>query len=142
MSDLEAGFVSLLTASTGVTTLIGSGSAARLYPLLVPQGFDNYPAITYQVISENREPQLDKQNGLMQARIQINCWARSYSGAKALKEAVRNAIDGSDSQFPSGVFIENGIDGVEESEGSRPGRLFVKRMDAMVWVTEDDPTFA
>jgi hypothetical protein len=142
MATIDQDLVDLLEASAGVTAIVGSGSAARIYPLLVPQGFENYPAITYQVISENREPELTQQNGLFQARVQLNCWARTYAGARALKEAVRNCIDGSSSTFTSGAFLENGIDSVEESEGSRPGRLFAKRLDVLVWVKEDYPTFA
>lgn len=142
MATVDQDFVDLLEASTGVTALVGSGAAARIYPMLVPQGSDNYPAITYQVVSENRDPELTQQNGLYQARLQINCWATTYAGARTLKEAVRNAIDGSSSTFPNGVFIENSIDTVEESEGSRPGRLYAKRLDALVWVKEDYPTFA
>jgi hypothetical protein len=138
MADLEAGIVGVLEGSAGVTALVGS----RIYPLLVPQGFDNYPAVTYQVISEQRTPELTKQNGLMRARVQVTCWARTYSAAKGLKEAVRNAIDGESGTFPSGVFIEDSQDTVEESVGARPARLYAKRIDAMVWVTETDPTFA
>lgn len=142
MATIDQDLVDLLEASAGVTAIVGSGANARIFPLLVDQGTDNYPAITYQVISENREPELTQQNGLHQVRVQINCWARTYAGARALKEAVRNAIDGSTSTFPNGAFIENSIDSVEESEGARPGRLYAKRLDVLVWVKEDYPTFA
>ena len=142
MATIDQDLVDLLEASAGVTAIVGSGTAARIFPMLVPQGFENYPAITYQVISENREPELTKQNGLHQVRVQVNCWALTYAGARALKEAVRNCIDGSSSTFGNGVFIENSIDSVEESEGARPGRLYAKRLDVLVWVKEDYPTFA
>lgn len=138
MADLEANIVTLLSGSSGVSAIVST----NIFPALVPQGFDNYPALTYQVISEQRTPTLEKQNGLMQARVQINCWARTYAGAKALKEAVRNAIDGESATFPDGVFIEDGQDSVEESPDARPARLYAKRIDAMVWVKETDPTFA
>ena len=142
MADLEDDVVDLLEASAGVTALVGTGAAARIFPLLVPEGFTNYPAITFQVVSESRQPMLSRQNGLMQARVQINCWARTYAGAKSLKEAVRNAIDGEQTVFPSGCFIEDGLDSVEPSPDAKPGRLYGKRIDAMIWVAEADPTFA
>jgi hypothetical protein len=140
MATVDQDIVDLLEASAGVTAIVGSGASARIYPLIVKQG-DNYPAITYQIISETREPELTQQNGFIQVRVQLTCWAETYAGARTLKEAVRNCIDGSSSTFPSGVFIENSIDSVEESEGSRPG-LYAKRLDALVWFTEDYPTHA
>ena len=142
MAYLEQDLEDLLSGSAGITAIVGSGASARIYPMLVPQGFDNYPAITYQVISEERDPELTQQNGLYRARVQITCWARTYAGARSLKEAVRNRIDGSGTTFPRGVFIENSMDTIEESEGARPGRLYGKRLDAMIWCLEDDPTFA
>lgn len=145
MADLTDDLVTLLQGSAGITAIVGSGTAARIYPLLVPEsepGEDIYPAISYQVISESRQPTLSKQNGLMQARVQINCWGRTYAGASALKEAVRNAIDGENTVFPAGCFIEDGQDTVEPSPDARPGRLYAKRIDAMIWVYETDPTFA
>lgn len=142
MADLEATFVDMLEASAGITAIVGSGVDARIYPLLVPEDFSNYPAITFQVVSETREPELTKQNGLMRARVQTNCWARSYAEAKTLKEAVRNAIDGGTAFFTNGVFIDDGQDSVEPSPDARPARLYCKRVDVLVWVTETDPTFA
>ena len=141
MADLEDGIQDLLVGSAGITAIVGTGDDADIYPMLVPEGFTNYPAVTFQVISETRDPELTKQHGLTQARVQINCWARTYGGAKALKEAVRNAIDGESTTFPQGCFIEGGSDAVEPSPDARSARLFNKSVDAMVWVVETDPTY-
>jgi hypothetical protein len=140
VASLEESIEDLLVGSAGITALVGSSTSARIYPMLMPQGA-TLPALTYQTISETREPELVGQNGLFQARVQINCWAATFAGAAALKEAVRNAIDGTTSQFPNGVFIENSRDTVEVSEGSRPGRLYGKILDVMIWCVQADPTF-
>ena len=90
-TTLEGGVLDLLEANAGVTALIGAGATARIYPLVVPEGAV-LPAITWQLISE---PRMESMNGgtvLAWTRLQFNCWARKYSQAAPLAQAVKAAL--------------------------------------------------
>jgi hypothetical protein len=54
MATIEEAIVTKMLATSDITDLIGSGSSARLYPLVVPQTAA-LPAIAYQkIIRRNR----------------------------------------------------------------------------------------
>ena len=78
-----------LKADTNVAALVST----RVYPGLAPQNAA-LPYITYERISTQRMMTHDGQNGLIGPRIQIDCWASAYSGAKTLADKVRLAING------------------------------------------------
>jgi len=91
-----------LLAVAGVSDLVGTGSAARVWPMKLPQHPPpKYPAITYQLVSGAPDYDLDSASGLAHVRIQIDCWGRDataatggYRKARALAEAVRAALSG------------------------------------------------
>lgn len=89
MATLEEGLVAKLLAMAGVTSLVGT----RIYPLVEPQDA-SLPAIVYQRISGPRDHVMEGASGLAMARMQLTMLASTYSGAKALAEAVRAALDG------------------------------------------------
>jgi len=82
----EQTLYSTLKNDAGVSALVGT----RIYPLLLPQN-PTYPAITYQRIS-TRPVMTRTGNGLDFVRMQIDCYADSYSGVKALAAAVEAAL--------------------------------------------------
>ena len=86
---IEEGLYSYLSTNVGVSALVST----RIYPGTLPQNWTN-PAISYQRISGVRVRNLSGPAGRATPRIQIDCWAESYSGAKALATAVRSAMDG------------------------------------------------
>jgi len=83
---------SLLANNSGITDLVGT----KIYKNIREQR-DGLPAITYQVISGVRSYDLTGPNGLVEGRIQINCFSDSASdplGAGELAVVVRAALNG------------------------------------------------
>lgn len=89
MAVVEKAIHDLLTAATAVAALVSS----RVYPLRAPDGVAA-PFIVYQRISGVRWRTLSGACGIAQPRIQIDVYAATYAGAKALASAVRVALDG------------------------------------------------
>lgn len=71
----------------------GTGSSARVYPMILPQG-SVLPAVTYQVIDKPRidTASLSGHNARVRARVQVDCWAGTYAQVKSLADATRNAL--------------------------------------------------
>lgn len=85
---IEQGIHWHLKSDSGVAALVST----RVYPVLLPQN-PTYPAITYQRISGPRVPIYDGPSTMAAPRFQIDSWSETYAGAKALAEAVREAMD-------------------------------------------------
>ena len=109
-----------LLSVAAVTTLVGDGDAARVWPVVLPQrAAPKWPAITYQMISGRPDYELAAVAGVALIRIQINCWSGvrpehdAYAEARALAEAVRGALSGFSGTIGSDViqtcFLENRI---------------------------------
>lgn len=77
----------VLLAASDVTDIVST----RIYPMRMPQR-GSLPAVVYQQISNTPVNSLDGDSGLDNLRFQITAWARTYSQAVELSEAVRNAI--------------------------------------------------
>lgn len=87
--SLETGLRAELVGSSGVKALVGN----RVYPEVMPHDV-KYPAISYQRISTVRTQFLTGIDDFTHVQIQIDCWDNSYSGVKALADAVKSALDG------------------------------------------------
>jgi len=64
----------------------------RCYPVTIPQS-PTYPLILYTKISGDRDHTLRGASGHAHPRFQIEAWSESYTGAKTLADAIRNALD-------------------------------------------------
>lgn len=80
---MEEAIIARLLADTGVAAIAG----ARVFPGMRPQG-SALPAAVLNRISGGPLYADDGEVGLEQARIQIDCWAETYTGAKKLARAV------------------------------------------------------
>ena len=67
--------------------------STRIYPMVRNQE-DGLPAVTYQEISGVRNYDLTGPNGLVEGRIQINCFADDPLEAGELAAVVRAALSG------------------------------------------------
>lgn len=83
--SIEALVYTRLTTYSGITAI----ASTRTYPMRLPQT-PTYPAITYQKISNSEQKGTST---LKDSRWQINCWASTYSGAKALAAQVKTAFE-------------------------------------------------
>ena len=97
---IEAGIRALLLADTGVSALVADSTRdppgrGRVFPLMLPQTpASPLPAITYARVSGIRDTTLSGPVGLVKARLQVDCWASTFDGARGLAGAVRRALDG------------------------------------------------
>ncbi|MDZ7906335.1 MAG: DUF3168 domain-containing protein [Cypionkella sp.] len=116
---MEEAFRARLLASSGVTALCGTridwGSRAQGALL---------PAIALHGISGAENYHLKGPDGLLQARVQVDCWAMSYGSAKALSRAVLASLSGYRGGNFRGVFHEATRDDRESgtNEATRPFR--------------------
>ena len=101
MAVIEEALVAILQADATVSGLVND----RIYPLVAPVGAE-LPAITYQRISGVRMETLQGPTGLAAPRFQFSCLANTYSQAKSLANAVRQALDGY-SGTVNGVVIDS-----------------------------------
>lgn len=74
-----------------IVTAVSIGG--RMYPETLPQ-MPTLPAITYQVISEWRRPTMHGTDALPRTRVQVDCWAKTSLEARAIADAVKDAVDG------------------------------------------------
>lgn len=85
--SVEKAIKALLDADSGV----GAECGDRIYPSLLPED-ETLPAISYFRVSTVRDPKMGADSIVVQSRIQVDCHASSYSGAKDLRDAVRSAV--------------------------------------------------
>lgn len=90
----------LLTGAGAVTAIVGAGAAARIYPVLLPQG-QTVPAIVFEVISAYRPGAIDAYapTHLTTSRVQVNLITADYPALLVLLEATKAAL-----QFQRGVL--------------------------------------
>jgi len=145
---IETAFYNYLSNKATVTAVVST----RIFPEVVPQELltgrtDNYPAITYQVISARPVNSHGGSSTMQYTRIQTDSWARTKSAARDLALVLYNALHGYSGTwggvsgvFIGSVFMEDQSDSAFESAGSLPQRLFGVRQDWMIGHDADDPT--
>jgi hypothetical protein len=138
MATIEEAVTNRMLATNAITTLIGSGSAARLYPLVVPQTAA-LPAIAYQKISSPKEQAHTGSSHLARSRIQFTCEAGDYATVKRLAIAVKQCWDSfagivslstTDSLNIQGCAVDNDVDSASE-QGAAVSP--VVRLDVLIW---------
>ena len=95
MAILESALRSILVANANVSALVGTGVAARIYPLDdIPQG-GQYPAITYaHVAEENVYTLILETPGYVKVRMEYHIWGNSYLQMRELLKKVKQALQG------------------------------------------------
>jgi hypothetical protein len=85
--------LAVLKADASVTAIVGTGTSARISPLIKSQNI-TLPAVTLQRTSTTPTNSLGSipHTGLDQTRVQVDCWADSYAGARALSATCRAAL--------------------------------------------------
>jgi hypothetical protein len=69
--------------------------ADRVYPVVAPQNVA-YPCITWQRISRTDVRSLQGPSGYADVRVQVDCWALTYTAVRQLAKAARQRLDGWD----------------------------------------------
>ncbi len=97
---------------------VGGLVSTRVWPMKLKDGW-TLPAITYQRISGPRTHDTNGPTGRATPRFQVDCWADSYSGVRALAVAVRARLDGAKGTIGGeanvgGIYIDSERDIYED----------------------------
>lgn len=84
---IEDAMYAHLSTSTALTALV----SIRIYPVMMPED-PTLPAVTFQRISNNPQWSMSGPCGMDNPTVQVDCWATSYAGAKALGDTLRAAM--------------------------------------------------
>lgn len=116
----------------GLTNLIGSGAAARFYPLVLPQN-PKLPAVTYQIISRNRVSVMGEDTGVVEARVQMAWFGGTYSDVEEVGTQIRAAFKRwTETGLPVlAAFMENELDLYEDETGR-----YRQQADFIFWYRE------
>lgn len=85
---IDADFFTWLKAQSGITSLT---TTSRIYALILPQS-PSYPALTYTLNDGERDRSFEGDGTLVPTEAQVDCWADTYGGARALLAAFIAAI--------------------------------------------------
>lgn len=125
--DIRPALRAALLLESDITDLVES----RIYPVLAPQG-ERRPLIVLTRVSEGEDFVLKGPSGLLQTRVQIDCWAATPDEASALAEAVRARLHGLSGVW-LGITISGAFAGSIREDQDRETHAFRVGRDYMVW---------
>lgn len=131
MADLEVAIFSRLTTFAGLSALIST----RCYPVVAPQN-PTAPYVTYTRIDGPRESALSEDMGLPHPRMQIDCWAETYAGVRAVALQVRLAMQRWGPATVAGVEVLDALLDGEQDSYEDSVKLFRTTWDFIVWHRE------
>ncbi|MFG6586066.1 DUF3168 domain-containing protein [Sulfitobacter sp. MOLA879] len=110
----------LLLADAGVSGHVGD----RVNYGTHPQG-EPYPGLVLNTVWDAEGMNIDGPDGVSRGRVQVDCYAMTYGGAKWLSRAVRNVLSGHAGGALQGVFHASSRDSREggTNEVERPFRV-------------------
>lgn len=125
---MEPALLAKLLASSGVTALVG----ARINWARRPQG-EPLPAIVLHRIDGTPDVHHGGPSGLIESRVQVDCWAGSYKAAKQTARAVEAAVTAQRFNQASVRFdVVLLVDERDSSFDEAPDTLFRTSLDFMV----------
>lgn len=109
-----------------------TSAGARVTWVDRPQA-DALPAVTLQIVSDQRPQHLKGFNPLRATRVQIDCWGDNYGEVTALKEEVLAAVV--PGITANGIRFDRAIIDSERDLGERTETQFIHRasLDLIIW---------
>lgn len=133
-ANVETATIAYLLGDSAIGALINT----RVYPLARPQG-SALPAITLTRISGGPLYADDGEVGLLDARLQIDSYAVTYTAAKDLAAAVANRLSAVRDVVQSGVTLLYGMldseQDLRESGTDEFEYLYRVRQDFIIWTS-------
>lgn len=135
---MEESLVAYLMAYSGLTSLIGT-SPVRIYWTRAPQAVANVDPlrryVTMQRISGNRDTHMQGVSGLVESRVQVDCYGLTYAASKGVARAVEARISGLSFTQSGTVFqvciLDAERDGYEDD--ATPDKLYRTSLDFIIW---------
>lgn len=87
----DGGLVAHLKSVSAITTHVGTGTSAKIWPWAAKQG-EARPYVIYECGESEPIINLGGLTGLRPTPVHFYCWGTDYSEAKALAEAVNTAL--------------------------------------------------
>jgi hypothetical protein len=112
--------------------LLGTEVGNRIDWGLRPQG-DPLPAITLWTISDRDDVTHDGPSGLVETRVQVDCWARTAGAAKLLGRKVRSLLSGARADTGGIRFDVRLVSGRQSQEADAHGPIHRESFDFRVW---------
>ena len=128
---MEEAIIVKLLGDGGVAAIVGT----RVFPGSRPQA-SALPAIVLNRISGGPDYADDGEVGLEQGRIQIDCWAETYSGAKLLARAVTASLSAFEGTVGGTTFQFIALDierDLREGGSNADAYPFRTVLDFLVW---------
>lgn len=127
---MEETLTALLLADTSIAALAG-----KMVNWSERKQGGTFPAVVLHRVSGGRDYNMQGPSGLVQSRIQVDCWALAYPDAVKLSRAVRVALSGYKAGDLQGAFIDSERQSVEkETDGAQ--RYFRVSLDFLIWHAE------
>lgn len=130
---MENALATYLLAQASIQALVGD----RIYWVQIPQG-STRPYIILSVVSSVPDVVFQGATGLVQSRVQFDCWGEDYYSAKNVARALDTLLNGRKLTTPGtggirfeGFFIEAERDGHDDVEA--PDDLFRTSLDFIIW---------
>ena len=130
---MEHDLATYLLADSSLQALV----VDRIYWTQIPQGAER-PYIILSVVSSVPDVTFAGATGLVQSRVQFDCWGSDYYEAKNVARAIDTLLNGRKLTTPAsggtrfeGFFIEAERDGHDDVEA--PDDLFRTSLDFIIW---------
>jgi hypothetical protein len=120
MASIESKLYGVLSASTSITAL-----TTRIYPEHRPAA-DALPAVVFSRVSGLRVNSLAGYSNLENAQVQVECYAASVDGRRALADVVTTAI--TKATTFNAVLMEAPFDDYDDESA-----LYIRTMDFSIW---------
>lgn len=139
MKDLRPAFRALLLSDAAILAAVTTSGVSRIFPGILPQG-ETRPSVVQNLITEGSGYHMRGDDGLIQVRVQVDCWALTQDLAVNLANLVfdrltgfsGSVVFGSDSPQQEivvrGVFHDQGRDDYDPVP-----KLFDRRRDYLIW---------
>lgn len=131
---MEEALVDFMLRDAGLAALV----ATRINWQARPQG-DALPSISLQRVSGVRDYAMQGPTGLVESRVQVDCWGSTYASALAVARSVRDLLSGVRRNLGStqlqGAFIDSERHDFEKDGNAAEGFHRVS-MDFQIWHSE------
>lgn len=126
---MEEAFRALLLANSGLAALI----AGRVYWVNRPQA-SALPAIVLHRVSGQPDVHMTGASGLVQSRIQADCYGSTYAASVAASRALEAALSGYSGTISGVRFSPIVVDSIRSDyQGAEPEEIYLTGVDLLVW---------
>lgn len=99
------GILALCKSKAAITDQIGS-DPIRMWPVKLPQGVNDFPAVAVKNINISPTRSFDGDEGLDDSPYDIHCYGKTQEDAEATAKIIRDELEGSSGTFGGVEFTD------------------------------------